>query len=132
MHRRRKYLRKARQFVVAVRIDLDTPGLEYRKWGAKQRANRGDWLVDNDGEVYTVEARSFARTYKKVRQGIYAKITPVWARIAREAGSIETKEGRSHYRPGDFIVSNQSNGGDGYCMTPAKFKAMYRPARLSR
>jgi hypothetical protein len=32
--------------------------------GAEQRCKRGDWLVDNGGEVYTVDGDSFARTYR--------------------------------------------------------------------
>jgi hypothetical protein len=45
MDRRLKYRRKSGQFVVAVRLDLDTNGLSYHKWGGRQRAKRGDWLV---------------------------------------------------------------------------------------
>jgi len=49
---RRRYRKKASQFVVAVQLALDTPGFEYRKWGADQRCKRNDWLVNNDGDVY--------------------------------------------------------------------------------
>jgi hypothetical protein len=38
--------------VIAVKIDLDTDGLTYQKWGGTQRAKRGDWLVNNEGGVY--------------------------------------------------------------------------------
>jgi len=124
-----KYLKKRTQFVIAVRLDLDTDGLAYRKWGGPQRAKRGDWLVDNDGDVYTVDGRVFARTYKRLRPGIYLKTTPIWAEKARAAGTVETKEGRSHYQRGDFLVSNRRNGEDSYCVPQAKFKAMYRRAR---
>ena len=129
MPKRRKYRKKPTQFVVAVKLDLDTRGLEYRKWGALQRAKRGDWLVDNNGEIYTVESRVFARTYRRLRPGIYVKRTPVWAEIATVAGSVKTKEGRSRYRRGDYLVFNEASGGDGYCMSAAKFKSMYQPAR---
>ena len=129
MTKRRKYRKKPTHFVIAVKLDLDTDGLKYRKWGAVQRAKRGDWLVDNEGEVYTVDGRSFARTYRKLRPGVYVKTTPVWAEIAAEAGSVKTKEGKSHYRRGDYIVFNTASGGDGYCMSAAKFKSMYQPAR---
>jgi hypothetical protein len=127
--KRRKYVKKAKQTVVAVRLDIETAGISYRKWGGAQRAKRGDWLVDNRGDVYTVNGRVFARTYKRVGPGIYAKTTPVWAEVATQAGSIRTKEGASHYKRGDYLVFNDRNGRDGYCMSAAKFKAMYRPAR---
>ena len=61
--------------------------------GAKQRAKRGDWLVDNGGDVYSVDARTFARTYKRLQPGKYLKTTPIWAERASEAGSVKTKEG---------------------------------------
>jgi hypothetical protein len=126
---RRKYVKKAKQTVAAVRLDIDTKGITYRKWGGTQRAKRGDWLVDNRGDVYTVDGRVFDRTYKRVGPGIYAKTTPVWAEIATAPGSIPTKEGASHYRRGDYLVFNDRKGRDGYCVSAAKFKAMYRRAR---
>src|SRR5262245_62054757 len=95
--KRRKYRKKASQYVIAVQLDIDTDGFSYRKWGAKQRAKRGDWLVDNDGDIYTVDAEVFARTYQGLRPGIYVKSTPVWAEVATESGSVKTKEGESHY-----------------------------------
>jgi hypothetical protein len=127
MAKRRKYIKKTTQSVVAIKLDLDIDGLEYRKWGGSQRAKRGDWLVDNDGDVYTVDGRVFARTYQRLRPGIYLKTTPVWAEVATQSGSVKTKEGASHYKRGDYIVYNDRNGGDGYCMRASKFKAMYRP-----
>jgi hypothetical protein len=112
--------------VCAVRLDLDTAGFWYRKWGGRQRCKRGDWLVDNAGDVYTVDARVFARTYKRVRAGVYVKSTLVWAERARRAGSIATKEGRSRYKAGDYIVYNDRSGRDGYCMSARKFRSLYR------
>lgn len=126
---RRKYRKKASQFVIAIRLELDMRGLEYRRWGGRQRAKRGDWLVDNNGEIYTIDAKTFARTYKRVTPGLYVKKTPVWAEVATVSGSIQTKEGASRYKPGDYIVYNERGGSDGYCMSAARFKAMYEPAR---
>ena len=125
MGRRVKYRKKSSQFVVAVRLDLHTEGLSYQKWGSLQRAKRGDWLVDNAGDVYTVDGKVFARTYRRVRPGCYVKKTPVWAEVAAGAGRIKTKEGASEYRKGDYLVYNHRNGRDGYGMSAAKFKAMY-------
>ena len=61
MGERRRYRKRADQFVVAVRLDLEGAGFRYRKWGGEQQCKAGDWVVDNDGEVYTVDAESFAR-----------------------------------------------------------------------
>jgi hypothetical protein len=129
MTERRKYRKKTDQRVVAVQLTLDTDGLVYRKWGGRQVAKRGDWLVDSAGDVYTVASDVFARTYKQLSVGVYLKTTPVWAQIATQPGSVKTKEGLSHYRKGDYIVYNEKDGSDGYCMTAAAFKSMYRPIR---
>ncbi len=112
MGERRKYRKKEASVVTAVCLDLDMSGFTYRKWGAEQRGKRGDWLVDNDGDVYTV----------------YLKTTAVWGEVAESSGSIETKEGRSHYAAGDYLVFNEEDGGDGYCMSRDKFEAMYEPS----
>lgn len=65
--------RRARRFVAAVQLNLHTDGFAYRKWGADQRCKSGDWLVDNDGDVYSVDAEVFARTYRKRGTGVYLK-----------------------------------------------------------
>jgi len=125
----RRYVRRPDSPVVAIRLELDTDGLVYRKWGDTQRAKRGDWLVDNAGDVYTVDAAVFARTYRPAGQGpgTYVKSTPVWATKAENAGSVVTKEGRTHYEAGDYIVSNSSDGSDQYAIAAAKFDALYVP-----
>jgi hypothetical protein len=120
-----RYRRKASQFVTAVRLNLDTKGLRYRKWGGEQVGKRGDWLVDNQGDVYTVDATSFRRTYKQRSPGVFVKVAPVWARLAQENGTILTKEGTTRYRRGDFLVFNKANAKDGYATSRAKFRAMY-------
>lgn len=124
----RRYIRRPDSPIVAIRLDLDTDGLVYRKWGDEQHAKRGDWLVDNDGDVYTVDADVFARTYRSVGgPGTYVKSTPVWATKAEKAGSVATKEGRTHYEAGDYIVSNSSDGSDQYAIAAAKFESLYMP-----
>jgi hypothetical protein len=124
---RQRYRKRPNQFVVAVRLALDTPGFAYRKWGAEQRCKRDDWLVDNDGDVYTVDGEVFARTYRRVEPGRYVKTTPVWAERATADGAVQTKEGQSHYRAGDYLVYNNEDGTDGYCVSASKFEAMYEP-----
>jgi hypothetical protein len=127
MANRRKYQKKAEQFVVAVKLDLKTDGFTYRKWGAEQRCKSGDWLVDNNGDVYTIDSEVFARTYRKLSPGKYIKTTPIWAERATRSGAIETKEGRSHYDAGDYLVSNNEDGTDAYCISAEKFESMYEP-----
>ena len=110
-----------------MRLLLETDGLVYRKWGGEQRAKSGDWIVDNDGDVYTVDASVFARTYRETGPGTYVKTTPVWAEQADQAGSIKTKEGVTHYDAGDYLVSNHSDGSDEYAIGAEKFASLYEP-----
>jgi hypothetical protein len=124
---RRRYVRRPDRPVAAVRLALDTTGLVYRKWGGRQRAKQGDWIVDNDGDVYTVDAAVFRRTYRQRAVGAYVKTTPVWAVRATEAGRVKTKEGSTRYRRGDYLVSNTRDGSDAYAMTAKKFRNLYRP-----
>jgi hypothetical protein len=126
----RRYVRSPDSPVVAVRLALDTDGFTYRKWGAEQRAKRGDWLVDNGGDLYTVDAAVFERTYRPVdkQRGTYVKATPIWAMRADTAGSVPTKEGVTHYEAGDYIVSNSGDESDRYAISAEKFKALYTPA----
>jgi len=123
--KRCRYRKKVDQFVIAVQLDLATDGLRYRKWGGEQRAKRRDWLVDNAGDIYTVDRKVFAKTYKHLRPGLYLKTTPVWAEVAAAPGTVRTREGASRYRKGDYIVSNDRTGTDSYCMSASKFRAMY-------
>ena len=127
MSTRRRYRKRADQFVVGVRLDLEGAAFRYRKWGAEQRCKAGDWLVDNGGDVYSIDAAVFERTYRQVRPGHYVKTTPIWAEQADADGSVATKEGESHYRAGDYLVSNDEDGGDAYCISRDKFDAMYEP-----
>jgi hypothetical protein len=120
-----RYVRRPDRPVAAVRLALDTDGLVYRKWGGKQRAKAGDWVVDNEGDVYTVDADVFARTYRQTAIGSYVKTTPVWAERAVHAGTVKTKEGSTQYQPGDYLVSNSSDGTDQYAMAPEKFESLY-------
>ncbi len=90
MSNRRKYLKRATEFVIAVQVNLDMEGFTYQKWGGTQRCKRGDWLVDNNGDVYTVDGNTFTRTYRSSGPGTYVKATPVWAEVAGTAGAIRT------------------------------------------
>lgn len=128
MSGRMKYVKRADQALVAVQLTLDTDGFTYRKWGAEQRCKAGDWIVNNDDDVYTVDCGTFERTYRQTGAGTYVKTTPVWAEVAREAGFVRTKEGETHYLAGDYLVLNEEHGGDPYAVPAGKFEAMYERA----
>ncbi len=125
MGARRKYKKKQTSFVTAVQLNLDTEGFVYNKWGGKQVCKRGDWLVDNNGDKYTVAQKSFAKTYKFVSPGVYIKSAPVWAEVAAKAGKVKTNEGETAYRAGDYLVSNNEDGTDAYAISAEKFESMY-------
>lgn len=128
MAARRKYRKKPSSFITAVQLDLDTDGFVYHKWGGKQVCKRGDWLVDNDGDKYTISQETFAKTYQFVSPGVYFKPEPVWAEVAERSGKIETKEGETAYQAGDYLVHNNEDGSDAYAMRPEKFESMYELA----
>ena len=128
MSSRRQYVKRASQFVVAVQLDLDTPGFTYKKWGGTQTCKPGDWLVNNGGDIYTVDRDTFSRTYESTGPGTYVKRTPVWAEAAGEAGAVRTKEGATQYEAGDYLVYNQPDGGDAYAVAKDAFEKMYEPS----
>ena len=129
MSNRLKYKKRETQGVVAVQLALDTAGFTYQKWGGTQRCKAGDWIVNNNGDVYTVDCATFERTYHnagpEAGPGTYLKITPVWAEVAREAGSVRTKEGATQYQTGDYLVFNEQQGGDAYAVPAEEFAEMY-------
>ncbi|MGD9251160.1 MAG: hypothetical protein PVG19_08040 [Desulfobacterales bacterium] len=122
---RRRYRKKADQYVVAVQLALETKGFAYRKWGAEQRCKQGDWLVNNNGDIYTVDRDVFAATYRQLRPGHFIKTTPIWAAVATAPGVVKTKEGASHYDTGDYLVANNEDGTDAYYISAEKFESMY-------
>lgn len=127
---RQRYRSRLGRAVVAVQLKLDMPGFRYRKWGHEQQCRAGDWLLDNGGDVYTVDGEVFARTYRAVgpsAPGQYVKHTQVWAEQATAPGAMPTKEGHTDYRPGDWLVSNQEDGGDTYAIGADKFGSLYEP-----
>lgn len=124
-----KYTRKKGTTITAVKLDLDDcSGFNYQKWGGVQTCKQGDWIVCNQGETYTIDGETFAATYEKVSPGVYAKFGDVWAEQAENDGSIDTKEGASLYLKGDWLVYNNEDLTDGYCMGSEKFASLYVPA----
>lgn len=123
---RQAYRKISSATVVAVQLDLDFSGFNYVKWGNEQHCNAGDWLVNNDGDIYTVDKEVFAKTYSEVGTGQFRKIGEVWAEQATSAGAIETLSGKTDYLPGDYLVSNNPDGTDAYAMTSQAFNRMYQ------
>ncbi len=121
----KKYRKKAEKFIVAVQLDLDTEGFEYEKWGSKQKCKKGDWLVKNGTEIYTIDQEVFKKSYKEVSDGKFVKIIPVWAEEALNVGYILTKEGKSYYQVGDYLVFNDEQKNDGYCISRYEFNSLY-------
>ena len=128
MSARLKYVKREHQTVVAVQLALETTGFTYEKWGATQTCKQGDWIVNDGGDVHTVDQESFARTHQEVSPGVYLKTGHVWAEVADAAGQVSTKEGVTHYQAGDYLVFNEEEGGDAYAVPADKFKEMYERA----
>ncbi len=123
----REFRRKENSTITAVRLDLDTEGVTYEKWGGTQRCKAGDWVVNNSGETYTIDADSFAVTYREVSPGVFQKRSSVWAERADVAGVIQTKEGSTAYDAGDMLVFNDEERADGYAMSAERFESLYEP-----
>ncbi len=125
MATRKRYRKKGNASVTAVQLKLDTQGFNYRKWGAEQHCKQGDWLVDNQGDCYTVDSESFAKSYRLASPGVYHKHATVWAEVSSVEGEVKTREGSSHYLAGDYLVANDAGGADVYAVSKEKFESMY-------
>jgi len=121
------YRQREQRQVTAIRLNLDLEAFTYRKWGGLQTARSGDWLVDRDGELHTVDGDVFAHTYRQIAPATYVKQGIVWAKPAESDGAIRTFEGESHYRQGDYLVWNDPEGRDGYAMRKEIFESLYEP-----
>lgn len=125
-----KYKSKAGP-IQAIQLNFNTEGevlFKYLKWGGEQSAKCGDWLASRDGEVYTIDKKSFAATYVSTDVfGWYVKNVQVWAEVAQTDGKIQTKEGFTDYVAGDYLVYNEDNRNDGYAISAEKFEKLYRP-----
>lgn len=124
----KKYKKKKPQIVTGVQLKLDTKGFNYIKWGGEQFCKPGDWLVNNQGECYTVDQESFELTYSEVAPGQYIKTAPIWAKQTDTAGLISTKEGKSAYKAGDYITCNNADGTDTYTIPKDQFEKTYSEA----
>ena len=94
---RKRFRRRSNQAVTAVQLALDFDGFSYRKWGDTQTARPGDWTAS-----------------ETLPRG-----------IVRRSGSVATKEGRTHYKAGDWLVSNAEDGSDAYAISAETFAQLY-------
>jgi len=132
MNSKQQYRRKANR-VVAIQMNFEnaaagddnTSLFKYHAWGDVQKCKPYDWVVNNNGEVYTIDDESFQDTYEELSLGVYAKVSSVWAKEASEDGKVKTKEGYTHFKKGDMIVSNDEKFLDQYAMSKEKFFELY-------
>lgn len=124
-----KYRKKPTEAIVAVQLDLDTDGFTYQKWGGTQVCRKGDWLVNNNGSIYTINRETFDTTYTEISPGMYQKDVTVWAEVAKASGVIKTRSGTTDYSAGDYLVYNDETGEDAYAVSRGKFEAMYEAVK---
>lgn len=126
MAKAKRFQKRSTSLITAVQLDLETSGFAYEKWARAQSCKAGDWVVDNDGDIYTIDAEVFAKTYRPAdTPGRFVKSAQVFAERVEKAGSITTKEGITRYDRGDYIVFNDAAGKDGYAVAASKFEEMY-------
>lgn len=126
MSQLKRYKRRENTTVTAVKIDLGTDGFQYQKWGGVQIARRGDWLVDNMGDVYTIDGQVFEDTYSEVSPGRYKRNSFVWAEEAKIDGRVKSTSGFTYYYAGDMIAYNSEEKTDGWAMEKERFFKLYR------
>ena len=100
--------------------------MTYFKWNNQQNCKSGDWIVDSDGDCYTIDCGTFRETYEEKSLGLYRKKTPVWAEIATEPGVVTTREGATAYTVGDYLGSNNADGSGDYIVSKDVFEATYK------
>lgn len=125
MPNRKLYRKRPNFHVTAVQLDLECDGFSYQKWDGKQTCKSGDWLVNNNGDVYTVDKEYFRDYYQRISPGVFEKIGEIWAEVALENRSIKTKEGSTAYNAGDYVVFDRREGGEGYAIKKHIFERMY-------
>ena len=125
------YRKKEKQVVNAVQLDLDTEGFTFTKWGNTQRCQQGDWLVKSQDDCYTVARSTFAATYKEVSPGRYLKHGLVKAEKVQSAGKVSTREGKTNYVAGDYLIENAADPTDTYVMSAEKFNQLYESVQDS-
>lgn len=92
--------------------------------GDTMTAEPGDWKVtDDSGAVRSVAADVFARSYREIGAGRYARTGMFRARQATAEETIDTLEGTATAHPGDWIVEGVS--GEQWPVPRAQFERSY-------
>lgn len=95
--------------------------------GVSLQGAAGDWeLTDDDGDRWTVEPAAFARSYRRLPNGRYAKHETVEAVRLTRAVEVSTREGLSAAQTGDWLLRDAR--GAVWPVPDAVFRARYRPA----
>jgi hypothetical protein len=102
---------------------------EPRTWssdrGSTLAAAAGDWLVTDGATEWTVAAGVFARTYRRLSDGRFAKDAPVDAVRADHPVEVPTLEGSARAETGDWLLRGVD--GELWTVTDAYFRANYEP-----
>ena len=125
MAERKLYRKRPKYHVTAVQLDLEFDNFSYKKWGGTQICKPGDWLVNNNDDIYTVDKEYFRDNYQFVSPGLYKKIGEVWAETATENGETQSQAGNTSYTVGDYLVFDRAQGGEGYAIKKHLFERMY-------
>ncbi len=125
MPARKAYRKRPQYDVTAVQLDLDFDQWQHQKWGHRQVCRSGDWLINNNDDVYTVDKAYFRDHYQRISVGRYKKIGEVWAEVAASDGEISTIEGSTRYHAGDYLVFDREQKGQGYAIKKIVFERMY-------
>jgi len=125
---RKPFRRKSSMAVMtAIRLDLEIECFTYQKWGGLQKCKPGDWLVTDNGYVYTVDNDYFLDNYRQVSPGRYEKYGVVWAEMTFEDGAFEAMTGTSSYSAGDYLVYDRQEGeGRRYPVRKHQFERLYQ------
>ena len=125
MQMRKLFRKRPKYYVTAVQLNLEFDGFEYHKWGGQQTCKAGDWLVNNNEDIYTIDKDYFRDFYQHVSPGVFNKVGEIWAEVATERGSVKTREGFTEYAAGDYLVFDRQEGGEGYAIRKHIFERMY-------
>jgi len=123
--KRREFTPRDNKYVEAIKLDLDFDGFTFQKWGHSQKCKRNDWLIFSEGDTYTVDHEYFLQHFKTQSPGRWKKVGKICAEEAEENGFVQTLEGKTNYKKGDFIVSNYGKGGDQYAIPRIVFHNKY-------
>lgn len=95
--------------------------------GATMQAATGDWLVEEDGESWSVRDDIFRSSYRHVTGAQWQRYGSVLARTAQPGETIETPEGPTLAADGDWVV--QGGHGDQWPVPADVFAHHYTESR---